>query len=199
MVFSSDGFINNYSIVRVENIEQRRAIELVNEDWLLNNIAQIFSAESIKSSLPKLQCNYPKLHRIEFDFLIYGSLDIVSKQLAQFLEKKINAEFIPIEGYYQGKRYTEKQFYIMHLFDRYEAIDLSKSVYHEYPPEAGGGINTVEKIVLDETKINQSSAFILQELALTCFRNDICEDISANGFKGLRFIPINEYQNVRTM
>jgi hypothetical protein len=73
---------------------------------------------------------------------------------------------------------------------------MDRSTYTEYGVDAGGGINRIERLVLLPEKTRNSAAFVMDELGLACFRNDLCQNITDAGFKGLRFIPVEEYQNV---
>jgi hypothetical protein len=177
---------------------QAEAMELLDQEWRNRNYKWLFGTIPADQLEPFI-VEYPKLKRLKWDYLRSGAVDVVSAELAEFLRSRIHAEFIPIQGLHQGQPYTERQFYIMHLLDRFAAMDLQKSIYKKWRPEAGEGIQSVEKMVLDVSKVNNSAAFVLDELTLKLFRNDICEAILQAGFKGLEFIPTEIYQDVRPM
>ncbi len=85
----------------------------------------------------------------------------------------------------------------MHLLDQFSAMDVEESKFTEYPEDAGGGVDRVEKLVLKKNVVGESKAFVLDEIPLLCLRNDLAQAIQAAGFKGLRFIPLVTYQNVK--
>ncbi|MDQ8021464.1 MAG: hypothetical protein REI94_06465 [Moraxellaceae bacterium] len=176
---------------------QSDAMLLVDQAWRRRNNFHLVRSLPVAGCLEPLVVEYAELKKLKFDYLSSGLIDAVSADLVEFLRTKIHAEFLPIQGMHRGRPYHDRQFYIVHFLDRCAAMDLGRSVFAEYLPHEGGGINRVEKLVLDGSRIFGSPAFVLDELALVCFRNDICQSILDAGFEGLRFIPLAEYQNVR--
>lgn len=133
---------------------------------------------------------------VDTDYLTYGSLTIVSESLASFLNNRVKAKFIPMNGFYKGKPYTEKQFYIVCLLEHIEPLDLEKSIYNLFTNESTGKTFVVDldKIVLSPEKTANSPAFKMSPLGFYLYREDICKAILAAGFKGMRFIPIERYR-----
>jgi hypothetical protein len=128
--------------------------------------------------------------------LTWGSLTAVSSDLAEFLQDKIQARFIPMLGIYKGKPYIERQFYLVCLLEHIEPLDLNKSIYTLYTNESTGKtfVMNLDKIVLDPEKTNNSAAFEMNPLGFYLFREDICKAILAAGFKGMSFIPIERFR-----
>jgi hypothetical protein len=188
---------NIYSILTFNHQWQMEAIDLPDWEWRLRNQPHLLVGKSVQGLVEPLVVDYPKLNRLEFDYLRSGALAIFSARFVDFLKPRIHAEFFPIQGTHKGKLYTERTFCLTHFFDRFATIDVEHSVYTEHGPEAGGGIRNIEKLVLHPEKTLNSAAFVMDELALVCFRNDLCQEITEAGFKGLMFIPVEEYQNVR--
>lgn len=186
-----------YSILTIYREWQIDAMILPDWKWRLRNEGLLDKSETAQGLIEPLTVDYPKLKRLEFDYLRSGSLEIFSAQLVDFLKPRIHAEFFPIQGTHKGKPYTERTFFFTHFLDQLATIDMERSVYTEHGSEAGGGIRNIEKLVLRPEKTHNSAAFVMDELGLSCFRNDLCQQITDAGFKGLRFIPIEEYQNVR--
>lgn len=186
-----------YSILTIYREWQIDAMILPDWKWRLRNEGLLDKSETAQGLIEPLTVDYPKLKRLEFDYLRSGSLEIFSAQLVDFLKPRIHAEFFPIQGTHKGKPYTERTFFFTHFLDQLATIDMERSVYTEYGPEAGGGFMNIEKLVLRPEETHNSVAFVMDELGLSCFRNDLCQQITDAGFKGLRFIPIEEYQNVR--
>lgn len=179
-----------------ENNWQADAMLLPDWKWRMRNADFLIRAGTIAHEIEPLSVEYPYLKRLDTDFLTSGSLNILSKELSEFLLPLIDAEFIPIKGFHNGREYTSKKFFILHLKNRFSAIDRIKSDYTEWDESIGGGIHLIKKIILDETQINDSSAFVLEETGFSLLRNDICRKITDAGFKGLRFFPIEDYKSI---
>jgi hypothetical protein len=127
-----------------------------------------------------------------YDFLSSGAIDIFSEELANFLKDKIDVEFIPIMATLKGEPYSERTFYLVHMMDRRYALDMEHSVYTQKISEKTGELMIwdVEQVVLDNVKAGNSPAFFLNKPAKPVFREDIAKGILAQGFKGIRFVPI---------
>lgn len=186
-----------YSILTTYRDWQIDAMNLPDWKWRLRNEGLLDKSVSARGLIEPLTVDYPKLNRLDFDYLGSGSLEIFSARLVEFLKSRIHAEFFPIQGTHKGKPYTERTFFLAHFLDQLATIDMEQSVYTEHGAEAGGGIRNIEKLVLHPEKIHNSAAFVMDELGLSCFRNDLCQEIADAGFRGLKFIPVDEYQNVR--
>lgn len=130
-----------------------------------------------------------------YDFLSSGAIDIFSKELADFLQDKIAVEFIPIHASLKGEPYTERTFYLVHMLDRRDALDMERSVYTQWVAEKTGElvIKDVQECVIDSFKADNQPAFWLNHPARKIYREDIAQSILAAGFKGIKFVPIEMF------
>lgn len=151
---------------------------------------------SIIDQVPPPPINFTNGNCINrYDYLSSGAIDIFSKELADFLQGKIAVEFIPIQASLKGEPYTERTFYLAHMMDRRHALDMERSVYTQKVSEKTGEliIWEVEEVVLDNVKAGNSPAFYMNKIAYTIYREDIAKSILTQGFKGIRFVPIEMF------
>lgn len=177
--------------------DQIHAIEVKDPSWRARNNMHLVKSSPALSLLDPLTVECSSLKRLDYDYFGSGLIDVVSSALADFLRPYVHAEFIPITVLHNGQVYNERPFLLMHLLDQFPAMDLEKSNYTEWAEEAGGGVDRVEKLVLNGGAIGSSSAFVLDEIPLLCVRNDLAEALRNAGFNGLKFNPLNTYQNIR--
>lgn len=186
-----------YSQLTFMHDDQIHAMEVKDPSWRARNNLHLVKSSPALSLLNPLTVECSSLKRLDYDYLGSGLIDVVSGTLADFLRPHVHAEFIPIAVLHNGHVYNERPLFLMHLLDQFPAMDLKKSNYTEWTVEDGGGINRVEKLVLNREAIGSSSAFVLDEIPLLCVRNDLAKALRNAGFKGLKFNPLNTYQNVR--
>lgn len=186
----------DYYFIRPVDGCQLEAFDFKDKGWRERHSDAFYFGGDTVEQLTSPDILFTKLRCLENDFLTYGSLEIVSESLASFLESKIRAKFIPMNGFYKGKPYTEKQFYIVCLLEHIEPLDLEKSIYNLFTNESTGKTFVVDldKIVLSPEKTANSPAFKMSPLGFYLYREDICKAILAAGFKGMRFIPIERYR-----
>ncbi len=127
-----------------------------------------------------------------FDYFACSFLDFVSVELARFLESRVRAEFLSIQAMYKKAPVNPRTYCLMHLFDRFDAVDMTKSELTMWEPTLRSGIKSVTSLVLDKEVLGDSRAFFLNELAVVCFRDDLCSEITRAGFKGLVFRPLDD-------
>jgi hypothetical protein len=176
--------------------DQLQAVEVKDSSWRTRTHVHLVKSTPALSLLDPLTVECSSLKRLDFDYLGSGLIDIVSGPLAEFLAPRIRAEFIPITVHHNGHTYHGRPLFLMHLLDQFPAMDFEKSTYTEWAEESGGGIDRVQKLILNGSAVGSSSVFILDEIPLLCVRNDLTEAMRNAGFKGLKFNPLNFYQNV---
>lgn len=155
-----------------------------------------YESDLAADKVPPAPINFTNGGCIErYDFLSSGAIDIFSKELAEFLQDKIAVEFIPIEARLKGEPYTEHTFYLVHMLDRRDAMDMERSVYTQKISDKTGEpmIWSVEQFVMDEAKAANVPAFRLKDPVRKIYREDIAKSILAAGFKGIRFVPIEMF------
>jgi hypothetical protein len=187
---------HNYYFIRTYDGCQNDAFTFDDDDWKSENADRFYGSDPIINALKCPVVHYTKLKCLKNDYLTYGSLDAVSAELANFLQDKIHAEFIPMQGVYKGEPYTERQFYLVHLLDHLEPLDLTRSIYGKFTNESTGKtfIVDIDKLIIDHYKTNHSAAFEMSPLGFYLYREDICRAILSAGFKGMSFIPIERYR-----
>jgi len=186
-----------YSQWAVMHDDQIHAMAVKDPSWRARNNLHLVKSSPALSLLDPLTVECSSLKRLDYDYFGSGLINVVSGTLADFLRPHVHAEFIPITVLHNGHVYTERPLLLMHLLDQFPAMDLEKSNYTEWTEEDGGGINRVEKLVLNGEAIGNSTAFVLDEIPQLCVRNDLAKAMRNADFKGLKFNPLNTYQNVR--
>jgi hypothetical protein len=178
----------SYSILSIVDERQLDAITILPDwKWRLRNEEHLIQAKPAKDIIEPLSVEYIDAERVQFDYLNSGLVNLVSAELADFLKARANVELLPITGTLNGQPYIERRFYIIHLLDRFSALDPENSIYSEYSAEAGGGIKSVQKLAIDRQKVSASPMFMLDELAVLCVRNDLKQELREAQFSGLCF------------
>ncbi len=185
----------SYSMLWFQDTGQSDAILLPDWKWRTRNYAALSSQQAVTDSIEPLSVIYPDLTKLKYDYLSSGSLNIVSARFADALSTFTEIECIPISGLHQGKEYKAKQFYILHVMKRLDAMDRDKSIFTEWSEADGGGIHTFQKIVLNPDVTRNVPIFTLGEMGVPLFRNDVCQRLIHEGFQGLGFFPIEKYQS----
>lgn len=121
------------------------------------------------------------------DYLTVGSVEIVSGRLRRFFEsERVNAEFIDIELIQGGERVPGDHVF-MNALDLIKCLDRKRSIFEEFPPDAGGGILTIDHMVLDESRIGGSRLFVLDDKVMFMVRRDLADALRGAGFTGVAF------------
>lgn len=76
---------------------------------------------------------------------------------------------------------------------------MEKSIYNIFTNESTGKtfIENLDKIALSPEKTANISAFEMNPLGFYLYRKDICQEVLAARFKGMRFIPIERYRETK--
>lgn len=126
------------------------------------------------------------------DFLTLGSVAVVSDRLRIFLQQeRVSAEFIDINVIQKGEP-LEQRYYFANFLDVISCFDFDRSIFQEYPPEAGGGILNIDELYLDEEKIGNCRLFVLDECLLTLVREDLADALEQGQFTGISLKPLPE-------
>jgi hypothetical protein len=129
-----------------------------------------------------------------FDYIPCGTPDVISEELRDFLVNRVNAEFLPVDLSYRRRKALHRNYFVMHILDAFHAMDCQSSIYEEYSSQAGGGICKVTKLAIDKEVVGMSSAFVLNELGVIFFSDQLCSEINDAGFNGIKFIGESQYQ-----
>jgi len=185
-MFSKLGFTNDLQI---------SLMHCISKDWRSSALKLITGNEKISEKLPRARFEIDNGEKIsEYDYLICGAFDFFSENLKNFLSEKINCEFIEVDFVNEKNIVRPEKFFLVHFLDNIDAIDLEKSDFDEYPAAAGGGISKIRKLVLDDSLIQGKPAFVLNEISVTIFSDDLCKELVIAGFRGLKFTPLSKYQ-----
>ena len=186
----------DYSVWTFADDFQIMDLEVQDPNWMSKNLIHLLSCEPVANLIQPLTVEFTSIEQLNSDYLGIGLIELVSEELAMFLEPFVNAEFIQISVLYKNKIANEKKFFVMHLFDQISALDTNRSEFTEYSEEAGGGINRIKKLVLDKASVGVSKAFVISEISLFCVSNELAEKIKMREFRGIRFMPLGTYQNI---
>lgn len=178
---------------------QLDAFYFEDEGWTERHDGAFHFGGDVVDQLVSPNVHFSKLSCLVNDYLSYGSLIVISAELAGFLQGKIQAKFLPINGFYKGEACIKRQFYLVCLLEHIEPLDLNESIYTSFTNESTGKtfVTNLDKIVLAPERINNSVAFKMNPLGFYLFREDICRAILTTGFKGLRFIPVERYRQTK--
>ncbi len=161
--------------------------------WRKHYSVFFYKSNSILDKVPPPSINFTSANCIKrYDYLSSGAIDIFSKELAEFLQDKLDVEFVPIVASLKGEPYSERAFYLVHMLDRRNVLDMKHSVYTQKVSDLTGEliIWNIEQVVIDNEKTGNSLAFFFNEDAQIIYSEDIAKAILNAGFKGVQFLPI---------
>jgi hypothetical protein len=182
---------SSYSHLEIQSEDQLGCVEF--HGWPSEQRTLLLSERRVTSQFrsPLLRfCNPGSTG--EYDWFPSSFVYFVSPELSERLQGRIRAEFLPIRSLNLSRRL--RQYKIMHILDRFAALDRGLSAFTEMTEELGVGIASVSELVLDQSKIGESMAFVLSETAGTFFSNKIVDEVRVAGFRGLRFTPAHRYR-----
>ena len=178
-----------YSQVQIVSDSQLESLTCLSTRWRLNAIRMLASTVPLSNDPSfmggKFGFQLPP-EEVDFDFLLCGAFRFVSSELADFLQGRVNAEFLSVELAYSS---NQKQFCLMHMCERRNAIDRSLSDFTERAEDQGGGISEIRKLVLLNDSLEDVKGFILNETGMLFFEDQLCREILEGGFRGLQFCP----------
>jgi hypothetical protein len=171
------------------------ALQGVEDDYeLLEGISRINGFP--EDAYFNMDDDFPRNLQLEDFLLNENSLLVISDRLKAFLEaKKLkNNEFLPVHVVNHKGRKVREPYYIFHQVELQDCIDVSKSdlILNAIDPET---FSFVYKLIIDETKIDPDvTVFRMKRYAeLPIFKRDLAEGIQSEGFTGIRFGEIEDW------
>jgi hypothetical protein len=132
------------------------------------------------------------------DNLVNGNGYIIaSPKLQDFLKKKEvpNIEFLPVQIVNHKKKVETTEYALVNQVTMQDCVDTKKSdlVWNKINPD---DVSIVKKLVLNEGKVDpRASLFRMKHVVdLIIVRRDLADAITAEGFTGIEFIEIDEYE-----
>jgi hypothetical protein len=144
----------------------------------------------------RMDDDFPRNLQLEDFLLNQNALLVISDQLKIFLEaqKLKNNEFLPVHIVNHKGRKVKEPYYIFHQVELQDCIDVSNSdiILNAINPET---FSFVYKLIIDKTQIDPEVAvFRMKRYAeLPIFRRDLAERIQSEGFTGIRFGEIEDW------
>lgn len=184
-----------YAYMRACSDDQLHAISLVDNGWRNRNYLYLAQAASVVGRLEPLVMEFPELKLLDYDYLLSGLIEIVSERLMNVLQEQTVLEFFRIVGRHKGQPYINHRFFLMHCTIKIPALDRHRSVYTEYSEAAGGGIKSVQKIVLDEQLVGNRELFLLTDPGIYCISNRLVSKLRGQELKGVEFVSLAEYSD----
>ena len=134
------------------------------------------------------------------DFPIGGTvLPLVSEKFRQLLENGEDCnhlEFLPIE--YGNNEQVPPKYWLMNILNNISCFDWEHSVYTRYPDsmkELAGRPETVDKLVIDESKVNGRNIFRIKELPTNIFISKALKNkLQKEKISGIHFTKSNEFE-----
>lgn len=158
--------------------------------WLNRNGEALLSSDPLSETREKLIINVAKPPD-DFDFLQCSVVDFVSRRLVAALRGNINAEFLEFIAMVGHTMMKDPGYMMLHLLDRFEAVDIQRSDVEMWGREAGGGIKTIHKLFLRWDVVAGSEAFALIDANMLCVSTAVKDRILASGAKGITFTRLD--------
>jgi hypothetical protein len=125
-------------------------------------------------------------------------LIVVSKKLKEFLESRSlkKVEYLPVTILDHKGRVASPDYFIVHPIDPVDCLDLDECspTYSTIDPET---INYIKELVLDESKVDPERELFRTKnfYTSTLVRQDLAEAIEAEGFDGVQFLDLENFDD----
>lgn len=185
-------FFNDYDIKKSDLfIEKVDEPEGVQEDY-----ASGISID-LKGNKPKYFYKRKDSHKLD---LVPGIQypPIISSALKTFLEKQFadQLEFHPAELICLADETTDSSYFLLNLLNVIECVDKGESEFTLFHPDHNMMV-TIDKLVLDDTKITDADIFRVQEHpSLIVYSKKAKTSIEKQDFKGFNFLEVSEYESM---
>jgi len=128
-----------------------------------------FTGRRISDQLPRLTMSTED-PRMPPDYFESISVLGVSQRLRACLESHgVRAEFIELDLLRQGRPWSGSPFYLMNPLDVIPCFDFSGSTYTKFSEDAGGGINSVERLLLTCQRLTDHHFLLLMRRCINAF------------------------------
>jgi hypothetical protein len=140
--------------------------------------------------------NFPKDIKLEDFHENMTSLLVVSSRVKDLVEKEkvTRIECLPVWIVNHKGRREKDQYWVLHSTPLIDCIDLKKSkpTVNEINPD---DFSNVENLTIDPKKVpKDAKLFRLEKFSVPpIFRTDLVDKIQSAGFKGMEFIPTQEW------
>ena len=140
--------------------------------------------------------NYPEDIALFDGVANIDQLVIVSKELREFFVRRDlqGVEFLPITIRDQRGRVASQDHVIVNPYPLQDAIDMDASevTYDRLRPT---DIAEVERLVIDPARVDPKVGMfrLFRFTRVVVVRRSLAEAITAEGFRGMRWIPVTEY------
>jgi hypothetical protein len=141
--------------------------------------------------------NFPDYIKLEDFIFNTNNVLVISEKFREFMENENlkNNEILPIAIVNHKGRIVIEKYFILHQLTLQDCIDLDESVVrlNEIDPES---FQSVRKLVIDEDKVDPDvSIFRMARYpSLAIFRKDLAQRIQQEGFTGIVFGEISEWE-----
>ncbi len=120
------------------------------------------------------------------DYFTVGMLTVVSEKLkAVFEEGSAEVEYFPVTVMYR-KRETKIAYYVMNPLNEIKAVNIAESIVEVH--ERLGLCDSVEKLVIDDSKFNGVNLAVIYELGLIGVQAELAARVESSGCTGCVFV-----------
>lgn len=182
-----------HSVVLLNNSVKFDGFEGPSMEWMIEARRLLGAGRKIAGNISPPSLVIMKEELAELDYFKNSFYDFVSSELDEIILRYVDCELVEANINYGGDIGNGNKFYLF-VSDRLRALDVKRSIFTTYKPEEGGGVHTVEKMVLDEKLVCERRAFTLLETMPLIFNDELCLDVKRQNFKGMKFIPISDFE-----
>jgi hypothetical protein len=132
------------------------------------------------------------------DYFDVGTLFVASEHLKAVLDEfKVHAEFLPLHIIYDGKEYTERNFYFCNILDCVECLDFTRGKYTFWKkPGFTDEVDKIKNLAIDEKKASGHNLFRIAKGAeyIVCASDRLAGRIEDLKFTGMRFVEPKDWR-----
>ncbi len=128
------------------------------------------------------------------DYLICGGHNIISARLRDLLEEqKVEAEYYPVEV--KAKHFeTDQEYFYLRVIPYISCIDRENSEFTEFTEDMGGGIDELNKLVINESVIPPNTPLLrMYELPIILVQDRLKMAIENRDISCVHFISPEDY------
>lgn len=183
--------------VRVPNGAELNALEAVERRWELRDGVPRGHDFDQDAVFP-MDLELPHNMYLPDSLMNINSLIVASQRLKDFLSNKQleSVEYLPVSIRDHKGRITKKNYFIVHPIEPVDCLDLDASEA-DYSPLDPSLVDDVEQLVFDEEKLDDRRELFRPKYFpdITLVRRALAEEIDKQGFEGVGWLEIDEYES----
>jgi hypothetical protein len=151
-----------------------------------------------ENAVMSMDAEYPKAIALADNIHNTCRLIVVSQRLKEFFDQRNlkNVEFLPVRIMNHKNRLASKDYFIINPIRPQECLDIKKSGC-TWSDIIKDDIDEIKRLVLDEKRLDPEVAmFRLKHFYKPVLvKRELADAITAEGFTGLRWIELSDYES----